>query len=115
EVLVVWHPVEFERRENARGPSVETSGDVLLPVGHEITFGGFRVDRDVDAKAEAGRLRHVLHHLHLGAIITDAVDVKPLGRRHYFAGNPIYQRILAALRAVDEFETLRGLSAGEGA
>ena len=112
----IGFPVEAQRGLHARGGAVEAGGDVLLAVGHEIRLRVLRIDGDVHAEAEAGRLRHVLDHLHLGAVVAHAIDVgatRHVFRRHV-GRDSVDQGVLAALRRVHEFEAVRGIGAGEG-
>jgi hypothetical protein len=87
----------------------------LLPVGDEVTLGGFRIDGDVHAQPEPRRLGDVLYHFHLRAVEAHAVDVEAFGGRLDVGGNAVDQRILAALRAVDPFEAAHRIRARKGA
>src|SRR5580704_5890069 len=53
QVLVVGLPVVFECSDDPRGPAIETSRDVLLPVGNEIPFRSLGVYGHVDTEAKA--------------------------------------------------------------
>ncbi len=113
----IRRPVEAQRRLHLRGGAIEAGGDVLLAVGHEIGLGVLRIDGDVHAEAEAGRLRHVLDHLHLRAVVAHAIDVGAARHvlRRQVGRDAVDQGVLAALRRVHEFEAVRGIGTREGA
>ena len=115
EIADVRHPIVFERRDHPRGAPIEARRDVLLPVRDEIALRGLGIDIHVHAEAEPRRLRDVLHHLHLRAVVAHAIDVEPFIRRFNAGGNAVDKRILAPLRAVDPFEPLRRVRARERA
>ena len=111
----IGHPVVFERRDDPRRAPIEARRDVLLPVRDEIALRGLGVDVHVHAETEPGRFRDVLHDLHLRAVIAHAIDVEAFVRRLDMGGNAVDQRILAALGAVDPFESLGRIGTRKGA
>ena len=113
----VGRPVEAQRRLDLGRRAVEAGGDVLLAVGYEVGLGVLGVDRDVHAEPQSRGFRDVLDQLHLRAVEAHAVDVgagrrglRRDGRRH-----AVDQRVLAALRRVDELEAVQRIGAREGA
>ena len=115
EIAHVGHPVIFQCRDDPRGPALEAGRDVLLPVGDEIAIGALGINRYMHAQSQTCRFRHVFHQLHLRAVKADAVNVETFSRRLDVGGDAVDQGILAALGAVDPFEALGRICAGEGA
>ena len=68
----------------------------------------------MNTETKARRFGDILHDFHLCPVIPNSIDVEPFGRRFDIGRNTVDQRILAALRTVDPFETLRWISAREG-
>ena len=115
EIGRIAYPVELQRRHDARGHAIEAGGDVLLPIGHEIALGICRIDGDMDAEPEPRGLGDILHQLHARPIIANPIDVEAGLGLGDVRGNAIDQAVRAALGAVDEFEGVIGVGAGEGA
>src|SRR5215469_13557911 len=69
----------------------------------------------MDTEAQARRLRDVLQHLHLSAVIPDAVDAEPRAGCRDIGWNAVDQRILAALGTVDPFKTSPRVRTRKGA
>ncbi len=113
----IGRPVVSQRRLHLRRRAIEAGGDVLLAIGHEVGLCVLGVDGDMHAEPQPGAFRHVLDQLHLRAVEAHAIDVG--ASRHVLRGDrrrkAVDERVLAALRAVDELEAVHRIGAGKGA